>query len=83
MDSPLPQTPTHALSVVHVVKTLPTGGTIKYRIHCDPDATLAGLRAALYDDEEKIMSQTTSFTKGIFVLGKALNRIPNGGISYW
>ena len=69
MHSPAPQTPTHSSSVVFVIKTLATGGTTKYRVHCDPNATLADLRETLYNDDDNIMSAKDRFYQGDFRVG--------------
>ena len=67
----LPQTPTHSPSDVFVVKALEEGGTVKYRVHCDLDATLAVLRDTLQNDEDSMMSADDRFHQGDFRIGKS------------
>ena len=70
----LPQALAHSPSDVFVVKALataPAGGTIKYRVYCDPDATLAVLRDTLQNDEDNIMSVDDRFQQGDFRVGKS------------
>ena len=67
----LPQTPTHGPSDVFVVKTLEEGGTVKYRVHCDPNATLAILRDTLHNDEDNMMSADDHFHQGDFRIEKS------------
>jgi hypothetical protein len=62
--------PTGPASAVYIVKTLATGGTAKYRVHCNPDATLAGLRVLLHNDEDHIMSSDDRFCEGEYYVGK-------------
>ena len=69
--SPSPQTPTHSSSIVFIIKTFATGGTTKYRAHCDPNDTLAGLREKLHDDEDNIMSADDRFQQGDFRIAKS------------
>ena len=66
-----PQTPANDPSDVFIVKTLAAGGTVKYRVHCDPDATLAVLRDTLQNDEDTIMSADDRFHQGDFHVGKS------------
>jgi len=66
--SPLPQ------SAIFVVKTLATGETNQYCVHCDPHATLSVLRDTLHNDEDKIMSADDRFHKGDFRVGKSAER---------
>lgn len=63
---PQPQTPTptHGPSDVFVVKSLEGGWTAEYRVHCDPDATLADLRETLQNDEDNVMSADDRFHQG-------------------
>ena len=67
----LPQTPTHGPSDVFVVKTLDEGGTVKYRVHCDLNATLAVLRDTLQNDEDNMMSADDRFHQGGFRIAKS------------
>ena len=70
-DSPYPQTPaTHPMTGVYIVKTLTTGGTVKYRAHCGANATLADLRVILHNDEDHIMSSDDRFHQGEYRVGK-------------
>ena len=69
--SPLSETPGDPPSAVYVVKTLATGGTMKYRAHCDPNATLDVLRDTLHLDEDNIMSPDDRFHQGDFRVGKS------------
>ena len=68
---PPPTPPVHGPSDVFVVKALAAGGTAKYRVHCDPDATLAVLRDTLYTDEDTIMSADDRFHQAEFRVGKS------------
>ena len=71
--SPSLRTPTHpsmSTSAVYIVKTLVTGGTAKYRIHCDHNATLADLRIILHNDEDDIMCSDDRFYQGEYSVGK-------------
>ena len=69
----LPQTPIHGHgpSDVFIVKALEDGGTAKYRVHCDLDATLAVLRDTLQNDEDAMMSADDHFHQGDFRIGKS------------
>ena len=71
-DSTSPRIPTHPTSTkaVYIVKTLETGGTVKYRAHCDPNATLADLRVILHNDEDHIMWSDDRFRQGEYHVGK-------------
>jgi len=64
------QAPTHPIGGVYIVKTLATGGTVKYRVHCDPDATLAALRVLMHSDEDQIMCSDDRFREGEYYVGK-------------
>jgi hypothetical protein len=91
-----PRTPAYGPSDVFVVKALPAasaasaagaaganagrGGMVKYRVYCDPDATLAVLRDTLQNDEDKIMCADDRFHQGDFRVGKSAERISSGGI---
>src|SRR5258706_1734727 len=68
-----PQTPTHGHgpSDVFVVKSLEGGWTAKYRVHCDPNATLAVLRDTLQNDEDNVMSADDRFHQGGVRIGKS------------
>jgi len=78
--------PAHGPGDVFVVKALlpatgaagagagTSGGTVKYRVHCDPDATLAVLRDTLQNDEDKMMSADDRFHQGDFLVGKSSER---------
>jgi hypothetical protein len=75
--SPYFRTPTHTASAyvsttsaVFIVKTLAKGGTLKYRSHCDPTATLAELRTILHNDEDHIMCSDDRFRQGQYCVGK-------------
>ena len=68
------QTPTrgHGPSDAFVVKSLEGGWTVKYRVHCDPDATLiAVLRDTLQSDEDNVMAADDRFHPGRFHIGKS------------
>ena len=70
----LPQALAHSPSAVFVVKALTpaaAGGTVKYRVYCDPDATLAVLRDTLQNDEDNIMSANDRFRQGDCRVGKS------------
>ena len=67
----MPQMPTHGPSDVFVVKAHEAGGTVKYRVHCDPNATLAVLRNMLQNDEDNMMSADDRFHQGNFRVGKS------------
>jgi hypothetical protein len=82
-----PRTPAHGPSDVFVVKALPaasaagaaganasTGGIVKYRVYCNPNATLAVLRDTLQNDEDKIMCADDRFHQGDFRVGKSAER---------
>jgi len=69
-----PETLPHAPDVVFVVKTLASGETAKYRVHCDPNATLAALRDTLQKDEDCIMSADDRFHHGDFRVGTSAER---------
>jgi len=71
---PPPETQDHAPDVVFVVKTLASGDTTKYRVLCDPDATLDILRDTLKKDEDGIMSADDRFHHGDFRVGKSTER---------
>jgi hypothetical protein len=68
---PLTPIPTHGPSDVFVVKTLAAGGTVSYRVHCAPDATLAVLRDTLQNEDDKVMSADDRFHQGDFRVGKS------------
>ena len=67
----LPKTLTQSSNVVFVIKTLATGETTKYRVHCNLNATLAGLRDILQNDDDKIMSADDRFHQGDFCVAKS------------
>ena len=62
---------THGPGDVFVVKANEAGGAVKYRVHCDPDATLAVLRDMLQNDEDNMMSADDRFHQGDFRVGKS------------
>ena len=68
--SPLIQTPTQTTSIVYIDKTLASGGTAKYCVCCEPDATLADLRVILQNDEDHIMCSEDRFHRGEYRVGK-------------
>lgn len=68
-----PQVPNHGLCDVFVVRAdaHEAGGTVKYRVHCDPTATLAILRDTLQNDEDNMMSADDRFHQGDVRIGKS------------
>ena len=66
-----PKTSAHPSNIVFVVKSLAIGGTTKYRVHCDPNATLGGLRDILQNDDDQIMSADDRFHQGEFCVAKS------------
>ena len=66
-----PQVPTHGPSDAFVVKAHEAGAIVKYRVHCDPNATLADLRDTLQNEEDNMMSADDRFHQGDFRIGKS------------